>query len=50
MNCIPSAVATATIVAIIILSTVSLMSIHTVFADSYKKSQATSQTNGCGKD
>ncbi len=47
MDRIPSAAAAA-IVVVIVLSTVSFMSIHTVFAVSYEKSQATSQTNKCG--
>jgi hypothetical protein len=47
MDRIPSAAAAA-IVVVIVLSTVSFMSIHTVFADSYEKSQSASQINGCG--
>jgi hypothetical protein len=48
MNRIPSAAAVAVI--IIVLSIAPFMSTHTVFADSYEKSQSTSasQTNECG--
>jgi hypothetical protein len=47
MDRIPSAAAAAVVV-VIVLSTVSFMGIHAVFADSYKKSQSASQTNECG--
>jgi hypothetical protein len=40
--------AAAAVVVVMVLSTVSFMSIHTVSADSYKKSQSASQTNECG--
>jgi hypothetical protein len=50
MDRIPSAAAVAVI--IIVLSIAPFMSTHTVFADSYEKSQSTStsasQTNECG--
>jgi hypothetical protein len=46
MDRIPSAAAAAVVV-VIVLSTVSFMGIHAVFADSYKKSQSASQTNEC---
>jgi hypothetical protein len=47
MDRIPSAAAAAVAV-VIVLSTVSFMGIHAVFADSYKKSQsASSQINEC---
>jgi hypothetical protein len=46
MDRIPSAAAAAVAV-VIVLSTVSFMGIHAVFADSYKKSQSASQTNEC---
>jgi hypothetical protein len=50
MDRIHSAAAAAVAVAVIVmLSTLSFMSVHTVFADSYKKTQsASSQTNECG--
>jgi hypothetical protein len=51
MDRIPSAAATTALaVIVIILSTVSFMSIHTVFAGSYEKTQSasSSQTNECG--
>jgi cell division protein FtsN len=50
MDHIPSAAAAAVAVIVIVLSTVSFMSIHTVFASSYEKTQSTSslQINECG--
>jgi hypothetical protein len=48
MDHIPSAAAAAVAVIVIVITTLSFMSIHTVFADSYKKTQsASSQINEC---
>jgi hypothetical protein len=49
MDRIHSAVAAAVAVIVMLLSTLSFMGIHTVSADSYKKTQsASSQINQCG--
>jgi hypothetical protein len=49
MDRIPFATAAAVAVIVMILSTLSFISIHKVFADSYKKTEsASSQINRCG--